>query len=212
MVMVKDSICKILRKDILLGRLNPGERLIESELSEKHGVSRGMIREALMLLSNEGFVTITPNKGASVANISTQDLEDFYKLIAILERKAIEWATPNITEADIEKLVGINVSLRDAMISESQKKLQSWGELNLSFHRLIWDRCGNAKLGWLLEIIRQRIFRYRYTLFMITSSEDYIKDHAQLIDYIKKKDPEKAGQAMEDHVYRALNVLLRFFS
>lgn len=211
-MMVKDKFCKTLRKSILLGKLNPGERLIESDLSEKYGVSRGMIRESLMLLSNEGFITISPNKGASVAKISTQELEDYYGLIAVLERKAIEWATPNMTAADIEKLLAINESLRDAMISESQKRLQGWGELNLSFHRFIWDKCGNAKLSWLVEIIRQRIFRYRYTLFMITSSDDYIKDHARIIDCIKKHDPEEAGQAMEDHVYRALSVLMKFFS
>lgn len=209
---VKDNVCKTLRKGILRGQLNPGERLIESELSERYGASRGMIREALTLLSNEGFVTITPNKGATVAKISTQDLQDYYKLIAILERKAIELAVPNIIQADIEKITGINDLLRKTMTSNSKPKLQSWGELNLSFHRFFWDRCGNGKLGWLVEIIRQRIFRYRYTLFMITSYEDYINDHAEIMQYVKEKNSEKAGKAMEEHISRALNVLTKFFS
>lgn len=211
-IMVKDKICKVLRKDIILGDLNPGQRLIESELSEKYAVSRGMIRESLMLLSNEGFITITPNKGASVAIISSQDLEDYYKLLAVLEGKAAEWATPNIPEADIEELIGINDSTREAMVSDSKTKLTDWGELNLSFHRFIWDRCGNDKLGWLVEIIRQRIYRYRYTLFLISSYDEFLNDHAQIIDYIKKKDSEKSGQAMEAHVFRSLNVLTTFFS
>ena len=210
--MVKDKVCKDLRKSILFGKLNPGERLTESNLSKKYGVSHGVIREALMLLSSEGFVTISPNKGASVTKVSTRELEDYYGLIAVLERKAVEWATPNITAPDIEKLIGINDSLKAIMVSESQKRLQNWGELNLSFHRFIWDRCGNDKLGWLVETIRQRLFRYRYTLFMITSADEYIKDHEQIIDCIKKKDPEKAGQAMEDHAHRTLSVLMRFFS
>lgn len=210
--MVKDKICKILRKNIIIGTLSPGERLIESELGEKHGVSRGMIREALTILSNEGFATITPNKGATVAKISTQDLKDFYRLLAILERNAAEWATPNITGADIEKLTNINDSIKDAMISDSETKSQDWGKLNLSFHRFFWDRCENDKLGWMVEMIRQRIFRYRYTLFMITSYDKYLEDHAQIIDYVKKNNPEKAGQAMEAHVHRALNVLMKFFS
>jgi len=210
--MVKDKICKTLRKDIILGKLNPGERLIESALSENYKVSRGMIREALALLSNEGFVTITPHKGAAVAKISTKDLEDYYGLLAILERKATELAVPTLTEADIEKLNGINNAIKTAMNSDSETKLQDWGKLNLSFHRYFWDRCENDKLGWLVEIVRQRIFRYRYTLFMITSYDEYLQDHAQIIDCIKNKDPKNAGQAMEMHVQRALNVLLKFFS
>ena len=209
---VKDKIAKTLRENIVLGTLNPGERLIESELSATHRVSRGMIREALTLLSNEGFVTITPNKGAAVAKISTQDLADFYRLLAILERKAIEWALPSISKADIDNLLRVNDRLRETMISDSEARLYRWAELNLSFHRFFWDRCGNAKLGWLVEIIRQRIFRYRYTSLMITSYDDYLKDHAQIISGIKKKNPEEAGQAMETHINRALNVLMEFFS
>ena len=210
--MLKNKICNILRKDILLGKLNPGERLIESELSEKHGISRGTIREALAVLNNEGFVTIIPNKGAIVAKISTQDIEDFYKLIAILEREAVELATPNITKADIKELTNINDFLRDTMTSDRETKLHDWGELNLSFHRFFLDRCGNAKLGWLVEIIRQRVTRFRYTFFMITSYDDFLKDHAQIIEYIKKNNPQKAGQVMEEHIYRGLETLLRYFS
>jgi len=210
--MVKEKICKILRKSIIHGTLSPGERLVESDLSEKHSVSRGMIREALTLLSNEGFTTITPNKGATVAKISTQDLKDFYQLLAILERKATEWATSNTIGGQIDKLIGINDSIKAAMISDSETKLQDWGKLNLSFHRFFWDRCKNDKLGWLVEMIRQRTFRYRTTLFMITSYDEYLEDHTQIIDSVMKKNPVKAGQIMEEHVHRALNVLLNFFS
>lgn len=211
-MMVKDKVCKILREDIVLGRLNPGERLIESELTERHGVSRGMIREALTLLCNEGFVTITPNKGAAVSKISSEDLADFYKLLALLERKAVEWATPRMTGADIVELIDINDRLRKSMTSGDDTRVYRWGDLNLSFHRFFWDRCGNDKLGWLVEIIRQRIFRYRFTSLMITSYDHYLKDHAQIIKFVQQHDTHQAGTAMEKHINRAFTVLTEFFT
>lgn len=210
--MVKEKICKIIRQGIILGELNPGEHLIESELRIKYKVSRGSIREALNLLANEGFITIIPNKGATVSKISTKDLKDFYVLLSLLERKAIEWATPLIETSEINELIRINDSLKRIMISDSEEKLKNWSKQNLAFHRFFWERCGNEKLGWLVDEIRQRIFRYRYTSLTVTSYDHYLKDHAMIIKAIKDKNVEKAGQTMENHILSALNVLIKFFS
>jgi len=210
--LIKEKICKIIRTGIIHGELNPGEHLVESEICKKYKVSRGTTREALNLLANEGFVTIIPNRGAIVSKISTKDLKDFYVLLALLERKAIEWATPRIEASEIEELTRINDSLKKIMISNTEEKLKNWGEKNLAFHRFFWVRCQNEKLGWLVEEIRQRIFRYRYTSLTVTSYDHYLKDHAAIIKAVKDKNVEKAGQTMEHHILRALNVLMEFFS
>jgi len=178
----------------------------------KYKTSRGTIREALNLLVNEGFITIIPNKGATVSKISTMDLKDFYMLLALLERKAVEWSIPCITGSEIKELTRINHSLRKIMISNTEEKLKNWTEQNLAFHRFFWERCGNDKLGWIVEEIRQRIFRYRYTSLMVTSYDYYLKDHATIIKAVKDKNVEKAGQTMENHILRALKVLMDFFS
>jgi DNA-binding GntR family transcriptional regulator len=209
---IKEKICKEIRNRVVLGQLNPGERLIETELSRKFGVSRGPIREALTQLSKEGFVTLIPNKGAVVAKISAQDLKDFYSLLAVLESKAVEWAVPTLNTADIDELVAINESLKRTISGDEEERLRSWSQQNLAFHRFFWKKCGNEKLSWLVEEIRQRIFRYRYTSLMVTSFEDYLQDHGAIIETVRRKEPAKAGRAMEEHILRALRVLMEFFS
>lgn len=211
-MLVKEKICKTIRKDIILGQLNPGEHLIESALCKKFKVSRSSIREALNMLMNEGFLTIIPNKGAIVSKISTKDLEDFYVLLALMERKAVEWATPCIKASEIEELILINESLKHGMISDNEDKLKNWNRQNFAFHRFFWKRCGNEKLGWLVEEIRKRIFRYLYTSLTVTSYDNLLKDHAAIIMAVKDKDVEKAGQTMENHILGALRALMEFFS
>ena len=209
---IKEKIRKEIRDQIVLGKLNPGERLVEAQLSKRFGVSRGPIREALTQLEKEGFLTLIPNKGAAVAKISAEDLKDFYSLLALLESKAVEWATPSLTQADFDKLEAISNSLKNVMTCDEEDRLRFWAEHNLVFHRFFWDRCGNARLRWLVEEIRQRIFRYRYTSLMVTSFEAYLQDHSDIIAAVKSRDAARAGQTMENHILRALRVLMEFFS
>ncbi|MCJ7771728.1 MAG: GntR family transcriptional regulator, partial [Desulfobacterales bacterium] len=178
--MIKEKICETLRKYIIDGELSPGERLLESELCKKFGVSRGPIREALNQLMSEGFVTIIPNKGATVAKISLQDLKDFYILLAMLERKAIEWSIPYITESDVKELIRINESIKEVLTSGDKQKVKNWSEQNVVFHRFFRERCGNSKLGWLVNEIRQRTFRYRYTIASIKAYDDFLNDHEEI--------------------------------
>jgi len=209
---VKEKISKEIRDQIVLGKLNPGERLVEAQLGKRFGVSRGPIREALAQLEKEGFLTRIPNKGAAVAKISAEDLKDFYALLALLESKAVEWATSSLTQGDFDKLEVISDSLKNVMTCDEEDRLRFWVENNLAFHRFFWDRCGNARLGWLVEEIRQRILRYRYTSLMVTSFEVYLQDHSNIIAAVKSRDAARAGQTMENHILRALRVLMEFFS
>jgi DNA-binding GntR family transcriptional regulator len=209
---IKENICSEIRHGIVLGQINPGERLIETELSKKFGVSRGPIREALTQLSKEGFVTLIPNRGAVVAKISAQDLKDFYSLLALLESKAVEWATLKLSPADVDELAAINESLKRTISGDNEERVRGWSQLNLAFHRFFWKKCGNEKLSWLVEEIRQRIFRYRYTSLMVTSFEAYLQDHGAIIEAVRRREPAQAGRAMEEHILRALRVLMEFFS
>jgi DNA-binding GntR family transcriptional regulator len=206
--LIKEKICKTIRNSIILGELSPGEHLIESELCRKHKISRGSIREVFHMLANEGFVTITPNKGAIVTRLSTKDLKDFYTLVALLERHAVEWSAPHMTRSDIAELTRINDSFNNATISDVQEKIKKWGEVNSAFHRFFWDRSENNKIGWLIQEIRKRIYRYRYNSLASTSYDESLKEHAMIIKAINTKNVEKAGQLMEDHIIRAMKSIL----
>jgi DNA-binding GntR family transcriptional regulator len=203
----KDKIYNFLRRAIVNGSLNPGERIIETEISAKTGFSRGPIREAMTQLAHEGFITVKPNRGAVVSKASIEELEDWYSLLAVLEAKAAEWATPNMNTADIKKLRRINREIIRCAGHERKNFVNEWIQLNWDFHRVLWSKCGNKKLTLVLEDIRQRTFRFRYVSVWIGSSHDFTKDHQDVIDAVSRKNASQAKDAMQKHIHRDLQLL-----
>ena len=101
---LRDVVFNTLRRAILKGELEPGERLMEIALANKLGVSRTPIREAIRKLELEGLVVMIPRKGAEVARITEKDLRDVLEVRTSLEKLAIELACDRITEDDIHDL------------------------------------------------------------------------------------------------------------
>jgi DNA-binding GntR family transcriptional regulator len=80
----------------------------------------------------------------------------------------------------------------------------------LNSTKLFREKCGNAKMNWMVEEIRTRITRYRYTSLMVTAFGDYSDDHDEIIALVAGKEAQKAGVAMESHIQRAKHVLVTF--
>ena len=98
---LRELIFNNLLEDIVHGRINPGEKLLEKELAKQFEVSRTPIREALLQLEAEGYVIHTKNVGAVIKKISSNTVQETYELIAFLEGYAMEVATDKITDEDV---------------------------------------------------------------------------------------------------------------
>jgi len=203
------DIYQIVRDEIIQGKLNPGERLVENDLCERLGASRGYVREALKLLRADGFVILNHGKGATVAKISYQETKDLYELLAILEAKSIELATPHLTPSDIRELVQGNKIMENCIHIEDRATARKiWQEANLQFHRAFAEKSGNHELQVLVENIRWRTFDFRYVYFFESHFAFFCEQHDLLIDAVRQKDSAKAKQVMEDHVNRASELAL----
>ncbi len=208
---LKEKICRELREEIVFGSLMPNQHLKELQLAKHFGCTRGPVREALTQLEQQDFVNLVPNQGATVKGPSAREVEDFYNLMAILEGRAVKWATPFLTEADIRHLKEVNSSLK-AVSDKKERAAEDWIPLNIEFHRVFKEHCRNFKMNWLVEEIRTRITRYRYISLMVTAFADYAADHEEIIKLVEKRNAEEAGRAMENHIHRAKDVLVRFLS
>jgi DNA-binding GntR family transcriptional regulator len=208
---LKDTIYMVIRNDIVFGRLMPGERVTEASFAERFQCSRAPIREALNKLAQNDFVELKPNQGAVVTKISPEEVKSFYALLRLLEGKAVEWATPKLTSSDVERLLRINASLKK-VARKRKTSLEEWINLNGCFHKYFRERCGNNRMDWLVEEIRIRISRYRYTSLMVAVFDTYIRDHGLIIDAVREGNARKARDAMENHIERAKEELMNFFS
>ena len=206
----KEDIYRILRAEIIEGKLNPGERLIEKELCERLETTRGYVREALKLLGAHGFVILSHGKGAMVAKISYQETKELYEILSALEAKSVELAGPNLTKADLNTLTEINKTLKKCINAEDRvAALKTWQDSNLEFHRIFAARSGNRELKSMLESIRWRTFDFRYVYLFDPKYKFFSDQHDSLIAAIKKKQFVKAKKIMEDHIDKASLVVLQ---
>ena len=134
-----------LRDRILLGRLRPGARLDLDEITDEFGISRTPVREALLELSYEGLVSVTPRSGITVLGITPEDAVDNFAVLATLAGKAAEWATARITEperAHLHELASDVVRADDIVAA------------NWRFHRALNLASGSPRL---LTYLRQAV-------------------------------------------------------
>ena len=210
-ITLKHKISKDLRDEIIFGRLMPGERIKEVWLSEKFKCSRGPVRETLNQLEKEGFLELIPNQGAVITKISPKEVEDFYALLELLEGKAVKWATPLLKPEDIKCLEEINNNIRK-ISPDDRNCIEEWIPLNLAFHRFFREKCDNGKLNWMIEEVRMRITRFRYTSLLVNSFDEYVRDHDEIIDIVRKGDAVKAEKAMQRHICHAKGALMKYLS
>lgn len=161
---LRDVVFNTLRRAILKGELEPGERLMEIALANKLGVSRTPIREAIRKLELEGLVIMIPRKGAEVARITEKDLRDVLEVRTSLEKLAIELACDRITAEEIAELRETCQAFADSLGSD---ELTTMAEKDVAFHDVIFRATKNARLIQILNNLREQMYRYRL---------EYLKD------------------------------------
>jgi DNA-binding GntR family transcriptional regulator len=203
---LREKIYNKIRRDIIIGKLSPGERLVEIKLSEELQASRGLIREALLQLTSEGFLTSQKNKGISVAKLTLKQIDEIFSLRCILESYAVRLAAERFTSRDHKQLAKMQNELIKATKNGS---LADWTDINIAFHKFFIERSDNSYLIQMLDALRCRT--YRYSIFIITipgAQEIFIKDHKDIIKACKDGDPDAAQRLMHKHMENAKNALL----
>jgi DNA-binding GntR family transcriptional regulator len=151
-----DRAYVVIRDDILSGRLAPGERLREEELTRQIGVSRTPVREALRRLESDGYTIVEPNKGASVPVYSKRDVDEIYGLRALLEGHAARRAASRITADQIAQLERLNAAMKQEDSLEPRgsdiKAHMRRSQLHQDFQEIILAASDNNRL---FAIVRQ---------------------------------------------------------
>jgi DNA-binding GntR family transcriptional regulator len=199
----------LLRESIEQGKLAPGTHLIETEVAGALGVSRGILREALRVLEQEGLVESAPGKGTRVTCPSESDIQEIYSLRQLLEGKATHLAAENANEADIAALEAICNEMYDF----AQK-----GDLggavgkDLEFHQTIWGIAHHKILKNILEEMKVQI-----AVFLQVNKElyEYLAtgpaEHKAILESIRKRDGENASRQMVAHLEDAAQAVTNYF-
>ena len=195
---LRDVVFNTLRQAILRGELQPGERLMEIQLAQRLGVSRTPVREAIRKLELEGLVLMIPRRGAEVAEITRQDLEDVLEVRAALEELAVKDACEHITD---EQLQDLKKAANEFKRSLEGTDLVACAEADIHFHEIIYAATNNKRLVQMLNNLREQMYRYRMENLKVKRTyRTLVEEHDAIRRALKKHDKEKAGAAINVHI------------
>lgn len=200
-----------IRQAIVEGRYQPGQRLIEQRIAEEFSLSRTPVREALRRLEAEGLVHSEPNRGASVRDLSTDDLSDLYGLRARLEAYAAELAATRIEPAEVEALDAAIADFDAALRSDATdiETTRAISDANQRIHGTVLAAARHEHLAQLLERTVDIPLSFQaFRQFDRAETERSHLFHQLIRDAIVAGDASRASALMLEHVLQGRDVLV----
>ncbi len=203
---LRERIVDFIKDSVVSGRLKPGERVPEQEIAESFGISRTPIREAFRQLESEGFITVTPRKGAVVSPITDKDVKEFYAIKSLLEGFAARTACQKLTPKEIKRLETLNAQM-DRCAEKNDVK--GFFKLDNQFHDTFLRACGNEKLCVLVHHLVQQFERFRFTALALPGRmRDSVKQHNGIIEAFKNVDTSLVETLVRANAERGRDVLV----
>ncbi len=202
-VRLRQELLPALRRSILLGKLKPGSKIIESRLAATLGVSRTPLREALLHLEREGLVRSDLRRGFTVEPLSPREVRETYPMLAALEcfavRTSVEFIPPLLPA--LERL---NAQFRRA------RSPQDALELDTRWHDTLMSPSRNSRLTALVASLRLAIRRYEH-IYMSDSAvlPTSAAQHDGILAALRKGDLEAALRSIELNYTFGMHSLLR---
>ena len=193
------SVSDQLREEILDGTLAAGSRLVETELAERFGVSRGPIRDALRHLARGGLAVDVPRRGTFVSSLSERDLEEVYVLRRAIEEAAVRLAIAHATDEDVAAMFGV---LDEVEAAYGRNDLAVAWEADMSFHRTYCRLSGNGRLLALFDHLASQTVLLMRTALEARASLGWTPPpgyHRRIAEGIAQRDADAAVAAVGAH-------------
>lgn len=197
---LREVVFLTLRKAILKGELQPGERLMEIALANRLGVSRTPVREAIRMLEHEGLVVMKPRRGAQVAKITEQELNDVLEVRKSLEMLAANKACERMTEEDMKAMWETGAEFRKLALNPNCD-LTALTEADVAFHDTIYRGTRNRRLNQILANLREQMYRFRLEYLKDASiRESLVSEHEEIMKAVAGRDGELAAGLIGEHI------------
>jgi DNA-binding GntR family transcriptional regulator len=187
-----------LRDLITRGVLSPGEKLNERMLTERFGISRTPLREAIRMLASEGLVRLLPHRGSEVTVITRRDAQDMFEVMAVLEALAGELACRRATESNLQAIARLHEEMRTYYASGD---LSEYFRCNQLIHHEIVRSSRNNELADIYERMSVRLGRARY---MANFSRDRwdraMHEHELILEALLARDSERLKRLLGTHL------------
>ncbi|WP_052384020.1 GntR family transcriptional regulator [Litchfieldella xinjiangensis] len=193
-----EKVADYLREHIVMDHFQPGQRLPERTLADQLKVSRTPMREALKILASEGLVVISPHRGAVVADVSPEDIQEKAYVLSVLEQAAAELACTKATEDDIAELQALHFEMKAAFLRRDR---QNYFRLNQDIHNRIVLLSGNSSLIEIHAKLSRQLYRVRYLSNQKNEKWSVaMAEHEAIMAAMEARDAEQIGRELRNHL------------
>ena len=194
------QVAERLREQIFNRELEPGSWIDELKLAQEYGISRTPLREALKVLAVEGLVTMKVRRGAYVTEMSTADVHQVYRLLALLEADAAAEVAERATDAEIAELR----ALHDKLEKQTRQR-DAFFAANEQFHLRLLAIAGNR---WRCQIVGdlRKVMKLNrhHSLFKQGRIAESLAEHRAVMQALEKRSSDQAARLMREHFTNGL--------
>ncbi|WP_174614366.1 GntR family transcriptional regulator [Virgibacillus ihumii] len=195
---LSELIADQLKKEIWNESIKFGDRLLETDLSERFDVSRSTIREAFKILETEELIVSKARKGTYVTDFTEQDLNEIIELRTLIESQAFKKAMPKLDEQQLEKLKKITEQMKRKADEHDWNGLF---DLDMEFHSFVVNLCGNARIVRIYNSLQVQIRTVLMHLDQYYSSpQSFYREHEELLQTLMSKDKHALEQRVSNHI------------
>jgi DNA-binding GntR family transcriptional regulator len=199
-----------LRQLIVEGRIAPGAKLNERELSERLHVSRTPLREAIKMLAAEGLVELLPNRGAVAVQLTSQDVADTFEVIAGLEAQAGELAAERITPVELDEIRALHYEMLAAF---TRRDLSAYYALNSRIHQRINAAARNPVLTQVYANVNARLQALRFrSNFDERKWRRAVQEHEDMVALLARRDAPALRALMAQHLRHKRDAVLELMA
>lgn len=203
---MREKVYDTLKQMIIDGVIKPGERIIETEYSNKFQISRTPIREAIRMLELEGLVESQTTGGVIVKTLTREEISEIYKIRIALESLIIEEIIKKINNQDIKKLEKVLKNTKKAFEVKDIEKVFS---LFTEFNQILYDIASLPKVTGMINNINLYLKRFRkMSIDNPSRKEEAFEDHVQILEAIKNKELSTAISINRMHLEKSMNFIL----
>ncbi len=193
---LREQVYEHLRETINSGSLEPGSFIDQKKLASELAISRQPLRDALIQLELEGFVTVLPRRGVKVRQLTLDDIRHLYQTIGALESVVLMYASNKLGERHVLEMRSLN----EAMIAAIEEgDFDTYYDLNLDFHDVFLNTSDNEPLLRTVRICKQRLYDFpRERRFHKDWELASTKEHERMVDLISRGKVHAAAEYLRD--------------
>jgi len=193
-----EELTQKIREMIFSGQLVGGERVAEQKLCDHFGISRTPLREALKVLGSEGLLELLPNRGARVAVLRPEDVDEIFPVMGALESLAGELACRRLTDTEFAEIRALHYQMA---VHHAKRELAPYFRLNQEIHEQILDAAANPTLAAQMRALSRRIRLARFRANMTQQRWDQaMLEHEQMLNALEVRDGQRLADVLKRHL------------